>query len=61
MQPCELIELVIVPKTRKHPDWLEATLQEAEILKARSGTFKERKNTKRFSNYVACMTKLVNE
>jgi hypothetical protein len=27
MQPCELIESVIVPKTRKRPAWLEATLQ----------------------------------
>ena len=29
MQPCEPIESVIVPKTKKHPSWLEATLQEA--------------------------------
>jgi hypothetical protein len=36
MQPCEPIELVIVPKTRKHLAWLEATLKEAERLKAPS-------------------------
>jgi hypothetical protein len=61
MQPCEPIESVIVPKTRKRLAWLEATLQEAERLKAPSGTFKESKNPKRFSNYVACMTKIINE
>jgi hypothetical protein len=39
MQPCEPIESVTVLKTRKRPAWLEATLQEAERLKAPSGTF----------------------
>jgi hypothetical protein len=29
MQPSEPIESVIVPKTKKRPAWLEATLQEA--------------------------------
>jgi hypothetical protein len=61
MQPCEPIESVIVPKTRKHPTWLEATLQEAERLKAPSGTFRESKKPKRFSIYSACMTRLINE
>jgi hypothetical protein len=61
MQPCEPIESVTVPKTRKRSAWLEATLQEAERLKAPSGTFEESKNPKRFSNYATCMTKLINE
>jgi hypothetical protein len=43
MQPCEPIESVIVPKTKKHPTWIEATLQEAKRLKHLSGTFKKRK------------------
>jgi hypothetical protein len=60
-QPCEPIELVTIPKTRKCPAWLEATLQEAKRLKAPSGTFTERKNPKRFSSYAACMKKLINE
>jgi hypothetical protein len=29
MQPCETIESNTVPKTKKRPSWLEATLQEA--------------------------------
>ena len=32
MQPCETIDSETVPKTTKWPAWLEATLQEAEIL-----------------------------
>jgi hypothetical protein len=58
MQP---IESIIVPKTRKRPAWLEATLQEAERLKAPSGIFREIKKPKRFSSYATCMTKLINE
>jgi hypothetical protein len=61
MKPCEPIELFIVPKTEKHLAWLEATLQEAKILKSLSGTFKKRKKPKRFSIYVSCMTNLLNE
>jgi hypothetical protein len=45
MKPCEPIESIIVPKTRKFPAWLEATLQEEEKLKSLSGTFKESKKT----------------
>jgi hypothetical protein len=61
MQPCESIESVIVPKTRKCPSWLEATLQEAETLKAQSGTFRESKKPKRFFSYATCMKQLINE
>jgi hypothetical protein len=61
MQPCETIDLDIVPKTKKRPAWLEATLQEAERLKAPTGTFRKSKKPKRFSSYAACMTKLLDE
>ena len=61
MQPCEPIESVIVPKTKKHLSWFEDTLQEEERLKAPSGTFRKRKNPKRFSSYATCMTKIINE
>jgi hypothetical protein len=61
MQPCETIDLDTVPKTKKRPAWLEATLQEGERLKAPSGTFRKSKKPKRFSNYIACMTKLIDE
>jgi hypothetical protein len=58
MQPFETIDSDIVPKTKKRQVWLEATLQETERLKAPSGTFRKSKKLERFSNYIACMTKL---
>jgi hypothetical protein len=61
VQPCRSIGSINIPKTRKCPVWLEATLQEAERLKAPSGTFREINKPKRFSSYVACMAKLINE
>jgi hypothetical protein len=47
MQPCEPIESIIVPKTRKFPSWLDASLQEAEKLKSPSGTLRETKKTQK--------------
>jgi hypothetical protein len=61
MQPCATIDLDTVPKTKKRPTWIEATLQEAQILKAPSGTFRKSKKPKRFYNYAASMTKLLDE
>jgi hypothetical protein len=61
MQPCETIDSDTIPKTKKRPAWLEATLQEIEILKALSVTFKKRKKPKRFPSYVVCMTKILDE
>jgi hypothetical protein len=61
MQPCETIDSNTVPKTKKRPAWLEATLQEAERLKVPDGTFRKSKKPKRFSSYAACMTKLLDE
>jgi hypothetical protein len=61
MQPCENIESDTLLTTKKCPAWLEATLQEAERLKAPSDTFRKRKNPKRFSSYETCMTKILNK
>jgi hypothetical protein len=61
MEPCENIDSYIVPKTKKRPAWLEATLQDTEILKVPEGTFRKSKRPKRFSSYAAYMTKLLDE
>ena len=61
MEPCENIDSDIVPKTKKWPAWLEATLLEAERLKAPDGTFRKSKKPERFSIYAACMTKILDE
>jgi hypothetical protein len=61
MEPCENIDSDIVPKTKKRPAWLEATLQDIERLKVPEGTFRKSKRPKRFSSYVAYMTKLIDE
>jgi hypothetical protein len=42
MKPCETIDFNTVPKTKKRLAWLETTLQEAERLKAPSGTFRKK-------------------
>ena len=59
MQPCDNIDLDILPKIKKRPTWLEDTLQEAEGLKALDGTSRKSKKPKRFSSYAAYMTKLL--
>jgi hypothetical protein len=59
-QPLEPVEPTIVPEIKKQPAWLKSTLQEVEIHKAPSGTFRERKRPKIFSSYVILMTSLVN-
>jgi hypothetical protein len=46
MEPCENIDSDIVPKTKKILAWLEATLQDAKIIKVPEGTFKESKRPK---------------
>jgi hypothetical protein len=61
MQPYETIDSDTVPKTKKRPAWLEATLQDAERLKVLEGTFRKSKKPKRFSSYAAYMTKLLDE
>jgi hypothetical protein len=61
MEPCEKIDSDIVPKTKKRPAWLEATLQDAERLKVPEGTFRKSKRPKRFSSYATYMPKLLDE
>jgi hypothetical protein len=61
MEPCDNIDSDIVPKTKKRPAWLEATVQDAERLKVPEGTFRKSKRPKRFSSYATYMTKLLNE
>jgi hypothetical protein len=60
MEPCENIDSDIVPKTKKRPAWLEATLEDAERLKVPEGTFRKSKRP-RFSSYATYMTKLLDE
>jgi hypothetical protein len=61
MQPCETIDSDTIPKTKKRPAWLEATVQDTERLKIPEGTFRKSKKPKRFPSYVAYMTKLLDE
>ena len=61
MEPCENIDSDIIPKTKKRPAWLEATLQDAEKLKVPEGTFITSKRPKRFSSYATYMMKLLDE
>ena len=61
MEPCENIDLDIIPKTKKRPSYLEATLQDVKIIKVPEGTSRKSKRPKRFSSYAAYMTKLLDE
>jgi hypothetical protein len=61
MEPCENIDSDIVPKTKKRPAWLEATLKDAERLKVPEGTFRKSKRPKIFSSYETYMTKILDE
>jgi hypothetical protein len=61
MEPRENIDSDIVPKTKKIPACLEATLQYIERLKVLEGTFRKSKRPKGFSSYAAYMTKLLDE
>jgi hypothetical protein len=51
MEPCENIDSDIVPKTKKRPSWIGATLQDAERLKVPEGTFRKSKKPERFSTH----------
>ena len=61
MDPCENIDLDIIPNTKKQPTWLEATLQDAERIKVPEGTSRKSKRSKRFSSYATYLTKLLDE
>ena len=61
MEPCENTDSDIIPKTKKQPSWLEATLQDAERLKVPEGTSRKSKRTKILSSYAPYMTDLLDE
>jgi hypothetical protein len=61
MEPGEKIDSNIIPKTKKTPSWIEATLQDAERIKVPEGTSRKSERPKRFSSYAAYMTKLLDE
>jgi hypothetical protein len=61
MEICENADPDNIPKNKKRPAWLEATLQYAERIKVLEGTSRKTKRPKRFSSYVAYMTKLLDE
>ena len=50
---------MIIPDTRRRPNWLKATLEDVEGHGATKGTFRERKRPKRYSGYAAYITKLI--
>ena len=56
--PCEHVQLVVIPETRKRPNWLKSTLLDAEGHGA-TGSFRESKKPKRYYGYDAYMTKLI--
>jgi hypothetical protein len=61
MEPCENIDSDIIPKSKKRPARLKATLQDAERIKVPEGTSRKSKRPKRFLSYAAYMTKLLDE
>lgn len=50
---------MIIPETRKNPNWLKATLEDVEGHGATKGTFRERKGPNRYLGYASYMTKLI--
>jgi transposase InsO family protein len=61
MESCENIDLDNIPKNKKRPAWLEATLQDIERIKVLEGTSRKIKRPKIFSGYATYMTKLLDE
>eukprot|EP00253_Pinus_taeda_P035669 PITA_35669 len=57
--PSEPIQSVVVPTTRKRPNWLKATLEYVEGYESMKGPSRECKKSKKYSRYAAYMTKLV--
>ena len=60
-RPSEPIQPTIIPKTKKRPNWLKATLEDVEGHGATKGTFGEIKIPKRYSGYATYTKKLINE
>jgi hypothetical protein len=61
MEICENNDPDNIPKNKKIPACLEATLQDVERIKVPEGTSRKTKRPKRFSSYAAYMTKLLDE
>jgi hypothetical protein len=61
MEICENVDPDNIPKNKKRPAWLEATLQDTERIKVPEGTSRKSKRPKRFSSYATYMTKLLDE
>lgn len=55
----EIVQPVVIPETRKRPNWLKSTLLDVEGHGAAKGTFRESKKPKRYSGYATYMTKLI--
>ena len=51
--------MVVIPTTRKRPNWLKATLKDSGVHEAVKGSPRESKKSKRYFGYVAYMTKLI--
>ena len=50
---------MVIPTTRKRQNWLKATLEYVEGHEAVKGSSKEIKKPKRYSSYVAYITKFI--
>lgn len=50
---------MVIPTTRERPNWLKATLEDAEGHDTVKGSSKESKKPKRYSGYAAYITKLI--
>jgi hypothetical protein len=61
MEICENANPDNIPKNKKRPAWLEATLQDVERIKVPEGTSRKTKRLKIFSSYAACMTRILDE
>jgi len=57
--PSEPVQPVVIPETRKRPNWLKSTLLDAKGHRATQGSFRESKKPKKYFGYVAYMTKLI--
>lgn len=55
----EPIQLVVIPETRRRPNWLKSTLLDAEGHRVAKSTFRESKKPKRYFGHATYMTKLI--
>lgn len=57
--PSEPIQPVVIPETRKRPNWSKCIVLDAEGRGATKDTFRESKKLKIYSGYTTFMTKLI--